>query len=324
MTPITPVAIPWPAEHRPVPHSVVHAADAPLPKADALVVTWTAGEARTMGQLFAGQPLERWYPYQHNVASFIPNVTGPKAPFNGAGVYRHSLGLWCMVKLGSVSVLVLKSGLHPAYDGPAVPMLDLWRQLVTEVQPKLCITTGTGGGIGADIQLGDVVVAGSVLFDATGQFRDKPWAHDRYACSPVNERAMRRLIVPSLLEPNGQLLKTPRTPIVIYPSAPGASVVTTDTFAFDDSTNHYRLQGLGKCCDMGDAVLGLALKDWTPLHGTAPAWVAIRNASDPQVVDQNIKSGSGVAERIYETYQDVTTAGSVVATWAAIVSHFTG
>ena len=34
-------------------------------------------------------------------------------------------------------------------------------------------------------------------------------------------------------------------------------VVTTDFFAFDDSTNNYKLQGLGSAVEMGDAVLGV-------------------------------------------------------------------
>jgi nucleoside phosphorylase len=323
----TPVNVPWPANWQPKPVRITPspASSAPLPKADALVVTWTSGEARTMGQLFADQPLASWHEYKHNVADFIPKVTGSKAPFNDAGRenarYYQSLGLYCLVDVGGISVLVLKSGLHPAYDGPDVPMVDLWQQMITEVQPKLVITTGTGGGIGADVQLGDVVIAANVLFDATAQFKDESWAHASYACSALQETTMKALITEDLLQPNGQRLMTPRLPVMIYPSTPGANVVTTDTFAFDDSTDYYKLQGLGKCCDMGDAVLGLALSNWTPPE--ALSWVSIRNASDPQINDPsgNIQKASKTAESIYETYQEITTAGSVVATWATIIAQ---
>ena len=37
---------------------------------------------------------------------------------------------------------------------------------------KVVISTGTGGGIGAGIRLGDVVVAEKVLFECTRQFKD--------------------------------------------------------------------------------------------------------------------------------------------------------
>ena len=138
---------------------------------------------------------------------------------------------------------------------------------------------------------------------------------------------MKSLITEALLKPNGDKLKTPRVPVMIYPSVADANVVTTDTFAFDDSTDHYKLQGLGKCCDMGDATLGLALSGWKPPSGHhAPAWVAIRNASDPQIPNptKNIKTAAAEAESIYSTYQEITTAGSVVATWATIVAQLGG
>ena len=38
------------------------------------------------------------------------------------------------------------------------------------------------------------------------------------------------------------------------------AIVTTDCFAFDDSTDYYKLQGLGRVCEMGDAMVGSALR----------------------------------------------------------------
>jgi hypothetical protein len=37
------------------------------------------------------------------------------------------------------------------------------------------------------------------------------------------------------------------------------TIVTTDYFGFDDSTDHFKLQGLGQCCDTGDAMVGNAM-----------------------------------------------------------------
>jgi nucleoside phosphorylase len=316
-----PVNVPWPSKWEPKPKRLNPAptTSAPLPKADVLVVTWTSGEARTMGQLFAGQQLEDWYEYRNNVASFLPIVTGSQAPFNDSSSYNsryyHVLGLYCMVDVDGISVLVLKSGLHPAYDGPDVPVVELWKQLIAQVAPKLLITTGTGGGIGSDVKLGDVNIASGARFDCTGQFKDKPWAHAEYACSSLNESAIEALATPDLLKPNGDHLITPGIPRLIF----GSDIVTTDTFAFDDSTDFFHLQGLGKCCDMEDATLGLALSQ---MSGELPQWVSIRNASDPQIqnTDGNLKKAKQDAENIYEDYQEVTTAGSVVATWATIVA----
>ena len=330
-SPKTAVKVPWPAAQTPKAIRSSPALDAPLPQADALVVTWTSGEARTMGQLFAGTQLEDWNEYKHNVSSFIPIVTGSQAPFNEDSTenarYYHVLGLYTLVELAGKKIVVVKSGLHPAYDGPHVPMMTLWQQMISEVRPKLVITTGTGGGIGSDVLLGDVVIAKNVRFDATGQFKTQPWAQASYPCTAaVNETKMRALITTALLTPNGERLMTPRVPSMIYPSAANANVVTTDVFAFDDSSDYYGLQSKGKCCDMGDAVLGLAMSSWTPPKGvTIPPFVAIRNASDPQIENSAGKSGLSAAnkkaEQIYNDYQCITTAGSVIATWATLLAQ---
>ena len=178
-----PSAVPWPSGAAPTP--------APLAKAppesadlsqfkgyDAVAVTWTAAEASAMATLFTpGHPLAVWYEYRHNVASYIPLVTGKKAPFNDASAemtrYYHSLGLYFPCTISGKRVLLFKSGLHLDYDGPETPVRKLMTEIAQTVEPKFFITTGTGGGIGADVKLGDVVVAGTVKFDCKHQFKSE-------------------------------------------------------------------------------------------------------------------------------------------------------
>lgn len=312
--------MPWPEATAPAPVRLSVRAGAPLPRADALVVTWTSGEARTMGQLLAGQPLDDWHPYTSHLDEFLPLVTGKDAPFNDGARdnarYYHTLGLYCAVRVGKLSVVVLKSGLHPAYDGPALPMKKLWLQVVDEVSPKLVVTTGTAGGIGAGTKLGDVVLANAVRFHCTGPFKAEPFAQAEYPCPALDAQAVAALVTPSLLAPNATLLPGRRTPTLVLPSVPLAKVVTTDTFAFDDAENTFGLRGLGTACDMGDAVLGLAMGDLS----SAPLWTSVRNASDPQVSGDPQRARE-TAEDIYDEYQDVTTAGSVVVTWATLVGQ---
>lgn len=320
------VPVPWPSEWRSVadpPHAAPSDRD-PLPQREVLIVTWTAGEARTLAKLMAGDNFDGWYEYRNNLEAFIPKVTGPKAPFNvGTARYRHTLGLYFPLKIGTVSALAFKSGLHMAYDGPDMPVVDLWRQIIREVQPKLVITTGTGGGIGADVLLGDVIVAGATRFHLTTKLQTKPFKDTSYPSAPFDGAKIKALGTPNLLKPNGDRLQTPRLPEIILPSTPTDVIVSTDNFAFDDSTNYYHLQGLGKCCDMGDATLGLAT---STMDADAPPWVAIRNASDPQIPNPtgDIQTAHGEAGRIYQKYQLVTTGGSVVATWATVVARFPG
>jgi nucleoside phosphorylase len=328
-TTVRPVAVPWPAAWSPRAQAITPAPQDsdPLPKRDVLVVTWTAGEAQTFAQLVTGGNFEDWYAYRHNVAAFIPKVTGGRAPFNdntpSMKRYYHTLGLYFPFTLGKLSAIVFKSGLHMAYDGPDVPLVDLWKQLIAEVQPKLVITTGTGGGIGKDVLLGDVVLSSAVRFHLTGTLKAKPYAETAYPSPPLPYAQIEPLVSQTLLKPNGNLLQTPRVPRVVAPPAPLDTIVSTDTFAFDETTDHFGLEALGSCCDMGDATLGLALSQ---AAGSVPAWVAIRNASDPQIPnpDNKLEAAKQLAEQIYGKYQMITTAGSVIVSLATMLASIPG
>jgi hypothetical protein len=318
-----PRAVPWPAGLAP------KAAPLAKPPAetddlnrfkgnDAVVVTWTAAEASAMASLFSpGYPTASWYEYRHNVESYIPLVTGPKAPFGSRQAdmarYYHSLGLYFPCTIGSQRVLLFKSGLHLDYDGPAMPVKRLMAEIADAVSPRVFITTGTGGGIGADVKLGDVVVAGTVRFDCKTQFKSAPFATASYTPSPLPAGALAAM-TPDLLKVNASEIPGARPTPQIFSSATDA-IVTTDFFAFDDSTNHYGLESLGRACDMGDAMVANALQ---PNSGLS--WHAIRNASDPQIANpsNNIEEAAKQAAVIYAKYGGLTTAGSLIATWAVI------
>ena len=195
-----PGPVPWPQGHAP--------AAAPLtqPPAEsddfgrfrgylAVVVTWTAAEAAALAALFTPDYLpSRWYEYRHNVDEYIPLVTGARAPFNDRAAdmarYYHSLGLYMPCTIGAARVLLFKSGLHLAYDGSHTPVRQLMTEIAQTVQPKVMITTGTCGAIGADVLLGDVVVAAHTRFDCTTQFKKQPWAQASYQTSALPAGAL--------------------------------------------------------------------------------------------------------------------------------------
>jgi nucleoside phosphorylase len=319
-----PSSVPWPAGKAPTP--------TPLPAApaatddltkfkgyDAVVVTWTSAEAATLAALFTpGYLTSAWYEYRHNIDAYIPLVTGGTAPFNDKQAdmarYYHSLGLYFPCKIGQAKVLVMKSGLHLDYDGPATPVRQLMNEIASAVQPKIFITTGTGGGIGADVALGDVVIAGQTQFFCTTQFKNEPWKAAVYKTTPVPAAAL-TAITPSLTSVNAAKIPNARPTPKIW-SAPTDTIVTTDFFGFDDSTDYYKLQAPGhRACDMGDAMVGQALQAQPKLK-----WFAIRNASDPQMPNPNhdIEAANQAAAQIYSKYGAFTTAASVIASWAVI------
>ncbi|SDT12748.1 hypothetical protein [Bradyrhizobium canariense] len=285
---------------------------------DAVVVTWTAAEASALASLFTPAfPTASWYEYRHAVNTYIPLVTGAKAPFRDTAAdmtrYYHSLGLYFPCTIGQAKVLLFKSGLHLDYDGPATPVFKLMSELAQTVAPKVFITTGTGGGIGTDVKLGDVVIAGTVRFDCQDQFAKESWSKASFTPSKLPPGALEAL-VPSLTGVNAARIVGAR-PNPKYFSAANDTIVTTDFFAFDDSTNHFGLQGFGQVCDMGDAMVARALQAFPDIQ-----WYAIRNASDPQISNpsNDIKAAQEQAAAIYARYGGLTTAASALAAWSII------
>ena len=318
-----PSVVPWPDASRPI--------AAPLDPApsetddltkfrgyEAVVVTWTSAEAAALAALLTPDYLpSRWYEYRHNINSYIPLVTGNQSPFNDQSKemarYYHSLGLYFPCRIGNARVLLFKSGLHLDYDGPAVPVRKLIVEIAQTIGPQVFVTTGTGGGIGSDVALGDVVIAGRTRFDCVTQFKNESWHDASYSTSVLPDGAL-EAITPDLTKVNASRIQGARPVPEIWASG-NDSVVTTDFFGFDDSTD-YQLQGQGaRACDMGDAMVGDVMQDVPNLK-----WYSIRNASDPQIPNpsKNIAHAKQQAGEIYSKYGAFTTAASVIASWAVI------
>lgn len=320
---LLPGDIPWPKDKAPAgaPLNTPPADTEDLSKFkgyDAIVVTWTAAEAASLAKLFTpGFPVSSWYEYRYNAADYIPLVTGYNAPFKDSSEdmkrYYHTMGLYFPCTIGKAKVLLFKSGLHLDYDGPATPVKKLMAEIKAAVQPKIFITTGTGGAIGADVMLGDVIIASATKFDCTTQFKKTAFKNKVVKTTKLPARVV-PAITPELLSVNAAKIPNARKVPKMWTDT-SSIIVTTDFFGFDDSTNHYKLQGLGRVCDMGDAMVASAVK---PFKKTK--FFAIRNASDPQILnpDNKIEDAKKESGSIYSRYGALTTAGSVIATWAVI------
>ena len=233
-----PHAIPWPAGAAPVaaPLNPPPASTDDLSRFkgyDAVVVTWTSAEAAALATLLTpANPISTWYLYSHDVAQYIPLVTGGVAPFNDntqdMARYYHTLALYFPCQIGKAKALLMKSGLHLAYDGPAIPVKKLMTQIAQTVQPKLFITTGTGGGIGSDVMLGDVVIAGQVRFDCKTQFKNEPWCNAVFTPSKLPAGAL-AAITPALTQPNASRIPNARATPKMWPPHPTPSSPPTSS-----------------------------------------------------------------------------------------------
>ena len=234
---------------------------APLPKSDVVVVTWTVAEADTLARLLTpGVDISQWFEYTSNLAHYLPLVTGAKAPFNNrkSPRYYHSLGIYYPIKLVGKKVLCIKSGLHLDHDTgrppPAdLPMLDWWKQIITETGAEFIITTGTGGAVGSNVLLGDVVIAAQTVFDCTTQFAAEPFHNSSYPTSALP--AQFAAPAATLLKDNAdrvaqsnQPSHPDKLPAFYYPGGaqiPNPKIVTTDVFAFDNTTDFEWPAGAG-------------------------------------------------------------------------------
>jgi Phosphorylase superfamily len=312
-----PAPIPWPDGLAPRGAPYERAADEPLPSADVIVVTWTAAEGEALADVLTpGMSSTTWKPYAHEWSSYARQLTD-RSPARDA----HCMGYVANVTIGDVNVLAVKSELHLATDGVSAPIVALWKQMVTEARPKLVISTGTAGGIGADTQLGDVFVVTNAKFNCTKEFKDKPWAQEPFT-GPALQGGGHAASFDTLVAPNAGRLRpvATRPPVLTFGGATGG-VETVDYFGFANTTDSFgitRNYPQAHTEEMDDATLPLALESLSD----PPPWCSIRDASDPQVSSDigDLEAQKRWAADIYQKYGYWAAIGSVIATWAVIAN----
>lgn len=295
------------------------AADDPLPRADVLVVTWTVDEGHALSRVLTPRKDSR-NDYAHYTHNF--EAISKKMRAGCPALQAKRLGAYWTTTIGKKSVVIFKSDSHMSQDGPELPNIDVWRQIIEEVQPKLVITTGTAGGIGTQFEVGDVIVSPVVGFDCIKSFKKKPFAMDSFSnVAPLTThfaaaKSLFKFNSAQLPKDNTRAPKIFRVPV----KGVNSSVVTTDFFGFDTSDNHFKLQGLGDVSEMGDAVLGLVTSE---MGSAAPRWLAIRNVSDPQIKADGLtlEQQGDIAAQIYKGFGRWSSVCSAIVCWASIAAE---
>jgi hypothetical protein len=295
----------------------------PLPRADVLVVTWTVDEGHALSRVLTPGKDSRndYVSYTHHYATISKRMR-KGAP----ALIAKRLGAYWTTTIGGKKVVVFKSDSHLSQDtrklpgkNGTLPNEDVWKQIITEVRPKLVITTGTAGGIGRQCQVGDVVVSPIVRFDCKQWLKTEPYRDADYTAGAPRAKYLAK--ARTLFEANtGQLPKdNARSPKILRSKAPAASVLTTDFFGFDTSDDHYGLQGLGSVSEMGDAVLGLVM---SRMGSGALRWVAVRNVSDPQIkAEGTLREQAHLAGQIYKGFGRWSSICSAIVCWALIAAE---
>jgi hypothetical protein len=307
--------IPFPEGFAPVPATDYSPqTGAPLPVADAIVVMYTSAEAEASADVLTpGVHHTDWVPYTHNWPEFEKQLTS-RSPAH----FEKCMAHYWPITIGGRKVIVMKSELHLATDGKSLPVAQMFKQIIAEAQPKLVITTGTAGGVGAGEVLGDVVIAEGVKLNmAKSQFADEPWAQQRFATTALRggliDSVFSTLIPAAIgekLRPSGFAARPPRVVL-------GKDIETVGYFAFADTADSY---GVVKndpnagCEEMDDGAVAVAISEIPD----PPKWVAVRNASDPQMGGGSLQDQKKQAEQIYVRYGYYTTVCSALVCWAII------
>jgi len=305
-------------------------ADSPtpsLPAADVVLITYTSDEANAMAAILTPgflavppktSPTRAWTSYANQYASYVPDLLPGSSP----ALDSHNLGLYKLISLSGKKVLCFKSSLHLARDGKSIPIMRLVKQIVAETGARLVITTGTAGGVGGGVELGDAAITTACKFDLVRMFASEPYNGTTVKSSFQLKDASYLATANGLVGLNAARLATSPIPPTRAPTIQsGAAVfgadpnvcITTDGFLYDDAQNTDKLQGVGCMVEMDDAVIGLAVQS---IPGARAQWLSIRNASDPQMP---LGASKQEASDIYLKYGFYTSFSSVLACWACVL-----
>jgi nucleoside phosphorylase len=319
------VTIPWPDGLAPEPSAAAPAGEK-LPHADVLIVTWTADEGHALSRVLtpgadslppsASHPatpgMRYWKPYTRNYDALVAKMK-PGAP---ARQY-HRLGTYWTATIGTRKETLIKSDSHFSQDGArdldTTPNRAVWAQIIEDCRPSWVITTGTAGGIGSEMEVGDVVVSRFITFDPGGS---DPALREFTCADDASKRDL--ATADDLFSPNAKFLPSTnqRAPRIVDAASAAAGVVTTAGFQYDDTANTFHLKGKGDACEMGDAVLGLVCQS---LGAAAPNYVAVRNVSDPEI-DSSDPDASKLAAFIYQNFGRWSTVCSAIVCWAIVAA----
>lgn len=317
----TPVG--WPEGLVPEPASVAPEGSS-LPEADVLIVTWTVEEGSALAHVLtpgyesilptkshpAVPGIVYWKPYTKNYDELSATMS-PICPVRD----HERLGTYWTATIGGRRVTLFKSESHFSQDGPeelaTSPNRKVWEQIIGDCKPKLVLTTGTGGGIGTAVEVGDVIVSRFVAFDAGAT----PPEFEPFDC-PVDVPTDHLGTAQDLFAANA--VNLPRTnsrpPRIVHGKSRRSGVVTTKGFKFDDTADKFGLQGHGDVCEMGDAVLAFVCRE---LGEDAPDYAMVRNASDPQI-DSSLPEAGREANWIYKNFGRWSSVCSAIACWGIV------
>ena len=312
----------------------------PLPKADVVVITWTADEWAALYQVFShykekmprrmvGEHTwrDQWYKYSSNYYTIHQYMEDVYKTYQGGApsLNEQSWGRFLMVEVAGQEVMLIKSEMHLAQDGTGLPLRQFVGQIIEEAEPERILSIGTAGGVRDKDALGSVLINNQAKFYLLKDFKNADFNGKRFQSlwvpptelMPTAQKIVIQLWGPEVLPPSPQYPEGSK----IKPNAPDSRikivtdqpVITTDMFLFGTTKNELWKEGC--IVEMDDAVIGMVCDENKVLFGF------VRNVSDPVINgDLPKKLQDAWAEYIYEKYGWYSSFNGALAAWAVIAA----
>jgi len=326
-------------------------------KADVLIVLYTEQETSALLEVFtqnnewSASRQKQWCQYAHNFSKFKSSIEGISGD---TALEQGSFGYLSALTIGAYNVALFKSELHPKQNGPKLPFIPVLQQLISELAPKLVISTGTAGAVGSKLNCGDVAICSAARFHVKNTYVSFPAINTMSAAQTQLTNSvtiatkylnyattnLTKLSLPGLgqcyatlqqLSGYSFVHKNTQPPSIYAVGSTPVSgpepmdIVSADYLTVDDNHDAEGLQALGVMNDTDDAFLFYGISQ---MSGTKPRWLSVRNASEPQIVANPFPAGTSttkiidelksIAGSIYGIYQYCTTLNSAFACWGII------
>lgn len=290
-----------------------------VPKADFLVITWTAAETEAMALVFGKGSYRFSGEHDNNFTPLLFNdLTLPEQETNHAYFFQ--------VTVNGKSVVCMKSEFHPKLQ-PSETTLFFERLVGTASGRNFgtVITSGTSGGIWETLDLGDVVVSNLARFGMTMPKEQQallfhgvanivggnaPSGHPSWYDYVNVEILQKDKCLNSGLVSTGGRKAASGLPSIYY-KATGkllTDVVTNSRISDDECGRINTYRTLGATLDENDAYVASALKAVGFKN-----WVSIRNVSDLPC--------AASSDDQYDRFGYCSSICGAYAIWAFIMGH---
>jgi hypothetical protein len=162
--------------------------NAPLPKADMVVITWTNAEWSAFDHVFCGSGTERTATdtsWQNNWLLYTKGAPPPPA----TGTDYHLWGYYRMVQITGQSgkvltVLLFKAQAHLAYDPYLTGLQAMTNAVLADTGAAYMYSIGTAGGAGDSDLLGNTVITNSgYLMMTNANNAGSPLNNQTFSCT---------------------------------------------------------------------------------------------------------------------------------------------